>query len=125
LQTWNLNEIETPGGRTSPVVLFSDDSRAVVIGLEPGQELGEHEVRERAWLTVLDGSVEIEREDGSDWVEGSAGTLVTFAPGERRSVRSRAGARLLLLLAPWPGDGHYLPGEVPNAFVRRDRPERG
>ena len=30
-----------------------------------------------------------------------------FDPGERHSVSSAAGARLLLLLAPWPADGHY------------------
>jgi redox-sensitive bicupin YhaK (pirin superfamily) len=118
VRTWNLSEIETPGGRTSPVVLFSEDSRAVLIGLEPGQELGEHEVRERAWLTVLDGSVEVE-DAGGGWLAAGAGTLVTFDPGERRTVRSPRGARVLLLLAPWPGDGHYLPGEEPNPVAGR------
>jgi hypothetical protein len=39
---------------------------------------------------------------------------VTFAPGERHAVSSVEGARLLLLLAPWPGPGHYLDGEVPS-----------
>jgi quercetin dioxygenase-like cupin family protein len=116
VQTWNLAEIPTPGGRTSPVVLFSEDSRAVLIGLEPGQELGEHEVRERAWITVLDGSIEAQDANGR-WVECTTGALVTFAPGERRIVRSSGGARLLLLLAPWPGEGHYLPGEAPRAFA--------
>jgi quercetin dioxygenase-like cupin family protein len=113
VRTWNLSEIETPGGRTSPVVLFSEDSRAVLIGLDPGQELGEHEVRERAWLTVLDGSVEVEDADGG-WLAGGPGMLLTFDPGERHTVRSPTGARVLLLLAPWPADGHYLPGEEPN-----------
>jgi quercetin dioxygenase-like cupin family protein len=118
VQTWKLSEIPTPGGRTSPVVLFSEDSRAVLIGLEPGQELGEHEVRERAWLTVLDGAVEIQDASGR-WQTAESGTLVTFDPGERHVVRSQGGSRLLLLLAPWPGDGHYLPGEQPNAFAGR------
>ena len=35
------------------------------------------------------------------------GGEVQFAPGERREVRSESGARLLLVLAPWPGEGHY------------------
>jgi hypothetical protein len=35
-----------------------------------------------------------------------AGTLVMFDPGERRSVSSAVGARVLLLLAPWPAGGH-------------------
>jgi quercetin dioxygenase-like cupin family protein len=119
VRSWNLSEIETPGGRTSPVVLYSGDSRAVLIGLEPGQELGDHEVRERAWVAVLDGSVEIEADGNDEWVTGGPGLLVTFAPGERRVVRSLNGARLLLLLAPWPGEGHYLPGEEPRATARR------
>jgi hypothetical protein len=33
-----------------------------------------------------------------------------FEPGERHSVTSAAGSRLLLLLAPWPAGGHYGPG---------------
>ena len=36
----------------------------------------------------------------------------TFAPGERHAVSSDTGARVLLLLAPWPGDGHYHAGEA-------------
>jgi hypothetical protein len=35
------------------------------------------------------------------------GTLVRFEVKERRRVSSADGARLLLLLAPWPGAGHY------------------
>jgi hypothetical protein len=30
-----------------------------------------------------------------------------FDPGERHTVRSETGARVLLLLAPWPAAGHY------------------
>jgi len=29
-------------------------------------------------------------------------------------VSSESGARLLLILAPWPGPGHYLDGESPS-----------
>ena len=89
----------------SPVVLHSDEARAVLIGLQAGQELGRHEVKERAWLLVIDGDVEIEVGDES-FVAGP-GTLATFAPEERHSGRSTEGARVLLLLAPWPGDGHF------------------
>ena len=32
--------------------------------------------------------------------------MFEFAPGERRAVVARADSRLLLLLTPWPGDGH-------------------
>ena len=33
--------------------------------------------------------------------------MVRFEPNERHALRSEGGARVLLLLAPWPGDGHY------------------
>jgi quercetin dioxygenase-like cupin family protein len=72
MQSWNLREIETPGGSRSPVVL--DPARpvhALVIGLEPGQELGEHEVKEHAFLLVVDGTVRIEA--GNQTVEASPG----------------------------------------------------
>ena len=75
-------------------------------------------MRERAWVTVLDGSIEVEDTNGA-WLEGGPGLLLMFDPGERHVVRSPDGARLLLLLAPWPAKGHYLPGEEPNAVAGR------
>jgi redox-sensitive bicupin YhaK (pirin superfamily) len=113
---WRLDEIPTPGGKTSPVVLFSgEEGRAILVGLEPGQELGEHEVRENAWLLPVAGSVEIEADDRR--VQADPGMLVRLERGERRTVRSPAGSRILLLLAPWPGPGHYAPGEEPAPLV--------
>jgi len=106
MQSWALNEIETPGGSRSPVVLSSaDEGRAVLIGLEPGQELGEHQVKEKAFLVVIDGRVRVEA--GGESVDAGPGTLHAFEPDERHSVSSEGGARLLMLLAPWPGEGHY------------------
>jgi quercetin dioxygenase-like cupin family protein len=106
MRSWNLHEIETPGGSRSPVVLDSDQAaRAVLIGLDPGQELGEHQVKEHAFILVVDGSVRVET--GGEQFEATPGTLFTFEPDERRSVSSTDGARILLFLAPWPGEGHY------------------
>jgi quercetin dioxygenase-like cupin family protein len=106
VERWDLTALPAPEGVRSPSVLFSGEgARAVLISIAPGQELGEHQVRERAWVVVVEGRVEITC--GSDRVDAGAGELVTFAPGERHSVRSHAGARLLLLLAPWPAEGHY------------------
>jgi len=62
-------------------------------------------VRERAWLTVVQGAARIEA--GGDVVEAGPATLLTFEPGERHSVASQGGARILLILSPWPGEGHY------------------
>jgi quercetin dioxygenase-like cupin family protein len=106
VQSWDLNAIETPGGSRSPVVLHSEEeARAVLVGLEPGQELGDHQVKEHAWLLVTEGSVQVE--SGGESLEAGAGTLLHFEPDERRSVSARDGARIVLLLAPWPGEGHY------------------
>jgi quercetin dioxygenase-like cupin family protein len=110
MRSWNLGAIETPSGTRSPVVLESEESaaRAVLIGLEPGQQLGEHQVKEHAFVLVLDGSATVEA--GGETVQASAGTLFLFEPEERHAVSSDDGARLLLFLAPWPGPGHYRGG---------------
>jgi quercetin dioxygenase-like cupin family protein len=106
MESWPLPEIATPTGTRSPVVLKSEDeARAVLIGLDPGQELGDHQVKEHAWLFVVSGTVRIASADGE--IEASAGTLAHFEPDERHSVASDEGAKILLLLAPWPGEGHF------------------
>jgi quercetin dioxygenase-like cupin family protein len=106
VQSWNLREIDTPGGSRSPVVLRSDASaRAVLIALEPGQALGDHQVKERALVSVVDGSVRIE--SGGETIEGGTGSFFSFDADERRSISTDSGARILLVLAPWPGEGHY------------------
>jgi quercetin dioxygenase-like cupin family protein len=106
VQSWNLREIEVEGGSRSPVVLDSDEAaRAVLIVLDPGQELGDHQVKEHAFMLVVDGSAEVEAK--GETLAAGAGTLFTFEPDERRAVSSREGARILLFLAPWPGAGHY------------------
>jgi quercetin dioxygenase-like cupin family protein len=106
VETWSLLKVETPDGSRSPVVLKSDDeARAVVVGLDAGQALGDHQVKEHAWVLVVEGSVTLAA--GGEEVEAPAGTLARFEPDERHSVRTADGAKILLLLAPWPGPGHY------------------
>src|SRR5215211_3786164 len=110
MQGWNLLEIGTPGGSRSPVVLDSDHAaRAVLIGLEPGQELGDHEVKEHAFLVVVDGSVRVE--SAGEAVEAERGLLFHFGPEERHAVSSAAVERLLLSHAPRPAPGHYRGGD--------------
>jgi quercetin dioxygenase-like cupin family protein len=111
MQTWDLTTIPAPDGTRDPYVLdTADGARAVMLKLDAGQELREHEVKERAWVTVVEGSATIEC-DGKQ-VEGRPGTLVSFAPGERHAIATENGARILLFLAPWPGEGHFQPGEA-------------
>ena len=111
MEHWDLTAIEAPGGTVSPQVLFSDDSRAVLIRLAPGQELRDHQVRERVFVCVVEGGAAVRC--GAHELDAGVGTLVTFEPGERHSVSSAAGARLLLLFAPWPAPDHYPAGATP------------
>jgi len=108
VQHWKLYEIETPDGARSPVVLHSQngESRVVLIALEPGQELRDHQVTEAALVLVVSGEARIETA-GGDAVRAVAGDLFRFDPGERHAVSSEGGVRILLTLAPWPGVGHY------------------
>ena len=109
MQSWNLLQLETPGGTRSPIVLHSDDeARAVLIGINAGQELGDHQVHEHAYIVVIDGRVQITA--GEESLEAGPGTLVRFEENERRRVSSAEGARILIILAPWPGAGHYRGG---------------
>jgi quercetin dioxygenase-like cupin family protein len=89
-----------------PRVLFSaPECRAVVVELEPGETMGDHHVRERAVVHVVSGRVSIGA--AGETADCAAGTLVTFAPGERHSVHAVDKAILLLLFAPWPAARHY------------------
>jgi quercetin dioxygenase-like cupin family protein len=114
-----------------PRVLFSaPECRAVVIELELGQTMGDHHVRERAVVQVVSGRVSVEA--GGGGADCEAGTLVTFDPSERHSVRALDDSTLLLMLAPWPAARHYTDGETPhaqqlprNARIAPDRPFRG
>jgi quercetin dioxygenase-like cupin family protein len=106
MESWRLPDISTPDGTRSPVVLKSEDeARAVLIGLHAGQSLGDHQVKEHAWLLVVEGTARVATTDGA--IEAPAGTLAHFEPNERHSVASDDGAKILLLLAPWPGPGHF------------------
>lgn len=77
----------------------------VALVLGAGERLEDHEVHERAWLVVIAGEIVVTA--GSEGpVRAGPGTLFEFAPQERHEVLGHSDARLLLLLAPWPGDGH-------------------
>ncbi len=109
MQRWHLPSIEANGKR-EPRVLFSrPECRAVVIDLNTGDELGAHRVYESAVLQVVSGRVRLEVDE--EGVECDAGSLVTFAARETRSLRALEPSRILLVLAPWPGDGHFAAGQ--------------
>jgi quercetin dioxygenase-like cupin family protein len=103
METWDVGSLEIAPHH--PVVLRSDDeTRAIGIHLPAGEELQEHQVHERSYLIVVAGEISISQGDGN--VSGGAGLLAHFAPNERRTIRAVSDARLVLVLAPWPGEGH-------------------
>jgi quercetin dioxygenase-like cupin family protein len=103
MDTWDIATLDVRPHH--PEVLRSDDeTRAIAINLPAGDALQEHQVHERAWLFVAEGEVEVEQ--GGDTVTGGAGFLAHFEPNERHEVRAHVDSRLILLLSPWPGDGH-------------------
>jgi quercetin dioxygenase-like cupin family protein len=103
VQQWDLRTLDVQAHH--PEVLQSDgEGRAIVLALPDGERLQEHRVHERTWLMVVDGEIEIDHQ--GEVVAGGPGSLAVFAPNEPREVRARSDARLLLVLAPWPGEGH-------------------
>jgi quercetin dioxygenase-like cupin family protein len=106
---WHVPSIDATGKREPRVLFSSQACRAVVIDLHAGETMGEHSVHEHAVLQVATGRIEVGGAGGS--ADCPAGTLVAFDPGERHSIRAVEASRLLLILAPWPGQGHYQDGE--------------
>ncbi len=104
MQSWDLGTVDAEPHQ--PQILASaGDARTIVLHLPAGEELQEHEVHERARLVVVAGEVDVTT-PGGQAVPASAGHLFEFDPGERRTIAARSDARLLLILTPWPGDGH-------------------
>jgi len=104
MQSWNLKAVEAEP-RQPQILASADDARTIVLSLPAGEQLQEHEVHERARLLVIEGEIEVESVEG-ETVAAADGHLFEFAPGERHTVSARSDARLLLMLSPWPGDGH-------------------
>ncbi len=105
MESWDLTTVEVEPHQ--PRILASaDDARTIVLQLPAGEEMQEHEVHERARVIVVAGEVDVTTENGADSVKAKAGHLFEFDPGERRTIVARSDARLLMVLSPWPGDGH-------------------
>jgi quercetin dioxygenase-like cupin family protein len=104
MQTWDLTTLDVEVHQPE-VLVSAEEGRAIAIQLPAGEALDEHQVHERAWLVVIDGQVEVVDLDG-ETVSGGAGLLAEFDPNERREVRATEDSRVLLILTPWPGEGH-------------------
>ena len=91
MESWRLPEIPTPEGTRSPVVLKSEDeARAVLIALDPGQSLGDHQVKEHAWLLVVEGTARARVEGGAD-LELMPGDIVVFPHGDPHHLSAGPG----------------------------------
>ena len=105
METWDLPNIAVEPHKPEVLQSAHGEGRAIALHLPAGEQLQEHEVHERAYLVVMDGSVELTA-GGGDATTARTGTLAVFDPHERHEVTATEDARLLLILAPWPGDGH-------------------
>jgi quercetin dioxygenase-like cupin family protein len=104
MRSWDLKTVEAEPHQ--PTILASgEDARTILLQLSAGEELQEHEVHERARVVVIDGDVDVTTAAG-ETVGAGPGHLFEFDPGERRTVAAKSDVRLLLILSPWPGDGH-------------------
>lgn len=104
MKHWDLRTVEVEPHEPRVLQSALGEGRAILLALPAGEMLQEHQVHERTYLVVADGEVSIEGPAGT--VTGGPGSLAVFDPRERREVRATRDARLLLILAPWPGEGH-------------------
>lgn len=119
MKSWDLNAV--PLSPHSPEILESrDDGRAIVLEIPAGGSLREHQVHERAWVVVISGEVAISSE-ADEPVAGGPGLMALFEPHERHSVEAVTTARIMLLLTPWPGDGHPGTMELDDKKTVRQR----
>ncbi len=100
MEHWDLRTLDVEPRQ--PKILHSarGEARSILINLPAGEELQEHEVHERAYVVVVDGEVDLHGQTGGP------GLAAVFDPHERHTVRAVSDSRILLVLAPWPGDGH-------------------
>jgi redox-sensitive bicupin YhaK (pirin superfamily) len=99
MEHWDLRSLAVEPHQ--PKILHSarGEARSILINLPAGEQLQEHQVHERAYVVVIDGEVELEGRSGG------AGFAAVFDPHERHTVRAATDSRILLVLAPRPGDG--------------------
>ena len=119
MKSWDLNAVSL--SPHSPEILESgNDGRAIVLEIPAGGSLREHQVHERAWVLVISGEVAVSSESDQP-VTGGPGLMLQFEPHERHSVDAVTTARIMLLLTPWPGEGHPGTMELEDKKTVRQR----
>jgi quercetin dioxygenase-like cupin family protein len=103
LESWNVAELDLQPHH--PQVLRTDkEARVIAINLPSGEQMQEHRTHERAYVFVVSGAIDV-GQDG-ETVSGGPGFLAQFEPNEDREITATDDARLVLILGPWPGEGH-------------------
>lgn len=103
MDTWDISSLDVQPHQ--PKVLRSDEeARVIAINLPSGEKLQDHQVHERAYLLVTSGEIELTGPGGSQ--SGGQGFLAHFERNERHEVTAKSDSLLVLVLAPWPGQGH-------------------
>lgn len=103
MDSWDIAALDVEPHK--PTVLRSDsDARVVAINIPAGEALDDHQVHEHAYVVVVAGEAEIGPVGSTQ--TGGPGFVAHFDPSERHEVRAKSDTRIVLLLAPWPGEGH-------------------
>ncbi|MDA0185036.1 cupin domain-containing protein [Solirubrobacter phytolaccae] len=100
MEHWDLRTLDVQPHQ--PKILHSarGEARSILINLPAGESLQEHQVHERAYVVVIDGEIDLAGH------ASGPGAAAVFDPNERHAVTATSDARLLIVLAPWPGTGH-------------------
>jgi quercetin dioxygenase-like cupin family protein len=103
LETWDIASLDVQPHK--PEVLRTDkEARIIAIQLPAGEEMQDHQTHERGYLVVVSGQIEVNQ--GGESASGGVGFLAQFDPNERRQIKANEDSRLVLILGPWPGEGH-------------------
>jgi quercetin dioxygenase-like cupin family protein len=103
VESWDIRSVEIEPHH--PQVLRSDnEARVVAVNLPAGEALDDHQVHERAYVVVVEGEAQVGSVDNTE--RAGPGFVAHFDPNERHEVRATRDTRLVLFLAPWPGEGH-------------------
>lgn len=103
MESWDIASLDVQPHK--PQVLRTDrEARIIAIQLPSGEQMQDHQTHERGYLMVVGGRIEVD--GGGESVSGGPGFLCEFDPNERRGISATEDSRLVLILGPWPGEGH-------------------
>ena len=103
MDSWDISTLDVEPHH--PQILRSDpEARVVAINVPAGEALDDHQVHERAYLVIVAGEAHVGPVGSTQ--QAGPGFVAHFDPKERHEVRAISDTRLVLVLAPWPGEGH-------------------